>query len=76
MSYDSKTCPQLWNNVSQCFQWFPHFKNWNLRKFQIFETKVHVVNMDQIKPPMYIYMKCKYQKWIHILHLELRKIQG
>jgi hypothetical protein len=82
MSYDSKTFPQLCNNESQCFQWFSHFKNWNLIKFQIFETKVKIVNMDQIKSPIYIYIYIYIYIWNLNIKSEFtstfkaKKIQG
>ncbi len=50
-----------------------HLGSWNHRVFHIFETKMHITNLVKIGPFYIIQrvLKCKYKKWVHILHLQI-----
>ncbi len=55
-------------------KWVPNIENLSFKMFQIFGTKVEVVNVIKIRLSIYHwkkFLKLKYWKWTHILHLKL-----
>jgi hypothetical protein len=50
-----------------------HLASWNPRVFHIFGTKMHITNLVKIGPFYIIQrvLKCKYKKWVQILHLHI-----
>lgn len=50
-----------------------HLGSWNSKVFHIFGTKMHITNLVKIWHFYIIQrvLKCKYKKWVHILHLHI-----